>query len=83
MRDADQLHVERAELEWSAVGIGFEELRGLTETVLVELRLDEPERQPRGDDGLHLDLTEQVREAADVILVPVGEDHRSHAPSAR
>ena len=39
------------------------------EAVLVELRLDEPERQPRRPDLGHADLAQQVRQRADVILV--------------
>ena len=81
MRNADELDVKRAELQWRAFGIPFDQLCCLTEPVLVELRLDEPEREPRRDHGLDLDLAEQVRQPADVILVPVREDHRSDAPS--
>ena len=81
VRNADQLDAKRAELQRSTFRIAFDELRCLSEPVLVELRLDEPEREPRRDHGLDLDLAKQVRQAADVILVPVREDHRSHAAS--
>ncbi len=52
MRDADQLEPERAELERLVLRPRLEELRGLADAVLVELRLDQPERQARGDDRL-------------------------------
>ena len=44
--------------------------------VLVELRLDQPERQLRPDHLVAVDLAEEVRQPADVVLVPVGEDDR-------
>jgi hypothetical protein len=47
--------------------------------VLVQLRLDESERQPRRPDLGHGHLAQQVRKAADMILVAVREDHRAHA----
>ena len=78
VRDADELDAEGADLERLVVRPRFHELRLLTEPVLVELRLDQPERQPRGNDLLDVDLAEQVRERADVILVPVREDDRAH-----
>jgi len=49
--------------------------------VLVELRLDQAERQPRRDDRLHVYLAQQVRQAADVILVSVREDDCAHVAS--
>ena len=42
--------------------------------MLVELRLDQPERQLRPDHLVAVDLAEEVRQPADVILVPVRED---------
>ena len=52
-------------------GIDLAELGRPEQAVLVELRLDEPERQPRGPDLLDLDLAHQERERADVVLVRV------------
>ena len=42
--------------------------------MLVELRLDEPEREARGPDLGHVHLAQEIREGADVVLVPVRED---------
>ena len=47
--------------------------------MLVELRLEEPERQPGPPDLGHLHLAHQVREAADVVLVRVREEDGPHA----
>ena len=45
--------------------------------MLVELRLHEPERQPRREHLAHADLAQQVRQCADVVLVRVREDDRA------
>src|SRR3990170_5747317 len=74
MRDADHLDRERTKLQRIVSGLGVDELRGLRYPMFVELRLDEAEREPRRDDRLDLDLTQEIRKAADVILVPVRED---------
>ena len=62
------------------VRIGLAQLGGAQQAVLVELRLDQPERQPRRPDLLDADLAQQVRKRADVILVAVrqqdGADRR-------
>ena len=50
------------------------QLGGAQQAVLVELRLHEPERQAGGPDLADRHLAHQVRQAADVILVRVGED---------
>ena len=50
----------------------------MTEAVLVELRLDEREREPRRDDERHLHLAHEVREGADVVFVAVREDDGTH-----
>ena len=47
--------------------------------MLVQLRLDEREGQPSRDDGVHLDLAQEVREPSDVVLVAVREDDRADA----
>jgi len=52
------------------------------EAVLVELRLEQAERQPRRDDLLHRHLAQEVRKAADVILVAVRDDHREDVVAA-
>ena len=44
--------------------------------MLVELGLDQPERQAGAPDLGHADLAHQVRQGADVILVPVRQDDR-------
>ena len=80
VRDANELDAERAELERCVAGLCGDELGLLPEPVLVELRLHERERQRRRVDGVDLDLAQQVRQPADVILVPVREDHCTHAP---
>ena len=77
VRDANELYPERAELERLVARRGGDELCLLREPVLVELRLDEPERQRSRDDDVDVDLAQQVRKPADVILVAVREDHRS------
>ena len=78
MRHAHELEPETPEHERRPFGVGLDELRHRRHTVLLELRADEPEREPRRHDALHRHLTEDVREAADVILVPVGQHHRKH-----
>ena len=56
VRDADELDAKRPELDGAAFGIGLPELGGAQEAVLVELRLDEAERQTGRPDLLHADL---------------------------
>ena len=46
--------------------------------MLVELRLDEPERELRRPDLLHARLAQNVRQRADVILMAVREQDRPH-----
>ena len=68
--DRDELEVERADLLVLALLDGQ---RVRLDAVLLELRLDERERQAgadQGDVGLEL---QQVRDGADVVLVAVGE----------
>ena len=77
VRDANELDAERAELERRVAGRRGDELRLLREPVLVELRLHERERQRRRDDRFDVDLSQEVRQPADVILVAVREDHRA------
>jgi hypothetical protein len=53
------------------------QLGGAEEAVLVELRLHEPECQPRRPDRTHVDLAHQVRERTHVVLVAVRQDDRA------
>ena len=79
VRHPHQLDAERAELERGRLGVSLDELCRLRKAVLVELRLDQAERETRRDDGLDLDLAQEVREAANVILVAVRQDDGPHA----
>ena len=54
VRHADELEPERAELERRALRLDLEQLGRAQQAVLVELRLDEAERQPRRPDLGHL-----------------------------
>jgi hypothetical protein len=82
MRDPDELGAERPQLHGPAVWIRLTQLHRAQQSVLVELRLDQAERQAGGPDLLHACLAEQVRERADVVLVPVREQHRAYRPLA-
>ncbi len=81
VRDPNELHTERAELERSIAGRRGDELGLLREPVLVELRLHERERQRRRNDRFDVDLSQEVRQSTDVVLVAVREDHRAHESS--
>ena len=59
----------RASFSW----VAFEE------AVLVELGLEEAERQPCPPDLRNLHLAHQVRQRADMVLVRVREENRPHA----
>ena len=50
------------------------------EPVLVQLRLHQRERQRCRDDGVDVDLAQEVGQPADVVLVAVREDDRANAP---
>ena len=75
--DADELDAKRAEHERRVARLRSHELGLLPQPVLVELRLDEGERERRRDDGIDVDLAQEVRQAADVILVAVREHDRA------
>ena len=77
VRDADELGLERADLHRLAARVDLDQLRVVAHAVLVELRLDQAERQPRAPDLGHADLAHEVRQRADVILVAVRQDDRS------
>jgi len=74
VRHAHELGAERAEVERLARRIDLPQLGRPQEAVLVELRLHEPEREPRRPDLGHVELPQEIGQAADVILVPVGQD---------
>ena len=61
-----------------ALRVDLAQLGRAQEAVLVELRLDEPERQPRRPDLADAHLAQQVRQPADVVLVRVREHDRAH-----
>ena len=69
----------------AALRVGLDQLRGAQQAVLVELRLDEPEREAGRPHLGDVELAQEVRERADVILVAVREDDRADlvAPIAR
>ena len=73
VRHADELELERPQLDRALLGVGLAQLRRAQQTVLVELRLHESEGQPGRPDLLHADLAHQERERADVVLVRVGQ----------
>ena len=77
VRDADELGLERADLDRLAARVDLDQLRVVAHPVLVELRLDQSERQPRAPDLGHADLAHQVRQRADVVLVSVRQDDRA------
>ena len=61
----------------ATVGVGLAQLGRAQQAVLVELRLDEAERQPRRPDLVDRDLAHQERQRADVVLVRVREHDRA------
>src|SRR5204862_2451866 len=73
VRHPHELGAERPQLDRSALGVDLPQLRRAEQAVLVQLRLDQPERQPGRPDLLDANLSEQVRQRADVILVRVRE----------
>ena len=75
VRHPDEGDTERPDVSPRVVRMDLLELRGAHQAVLVQLRLDEPERQPGRPNLGDTHLTEQVRQRADVVLVAVREDH--------
>ena len=73
VRHPNELDAERSELQRLVTWLSGDELRLLPEPVLVELGLHERERQRRRDHGIDLDLPQEVRQPADVVLVSVRE----------
>ena len=74
VRDARELGGERPACDGIAARVDLDELGVAQEAVLVELRLDHAEREARAPHLAHADLAHDVRQRADVILVPVRED---------
>src|SRR5438477_2634227 len=74
MRPPHERDPEGPELERLVAGRDLAEVGLAEQPVLVELRLDEPEREPRRDDDGDAHLAHEIRERADVILVAVRED---------
>src|SRR5262249_11988990 len=81
VRDPHELDAEWPELEGRVCGLGGDELGLLAEAVLVELRLHERERERCRDDLVHVDLPQEIWEAAHMVLVAVREEDRADAPS--
>ena len=73
VRHPHELDPEGADLDRSLLGARLLELGRVQETVLVELRLDETERQARAPDLRDGHLAEEIRKSPDVILVRMGE----------
>ena len=78
VRHADELEPEGTELDGIVAGHQLPQLGGAEEPVLVELRLDEREREARREHERDAHLAHEVRQRADVILVPVREHDRAH-----
>ena len=62
VRHPHEFRPERAKLNRAGLGVDLPQLRGAQKPVLVQLRFDEPERQPRRPDLIHAHLAEQVRQ---------------------
>ena len=73
VRHADEVQRERADLDLLP-GLGLLQLRRRSQAMLVELRLDQAERQLRRDHLVAVHLAEQVWQPTDVVFVPVRED---------
>ena len=73
----DELHLKFTGADGLSRFYG-DQLGGIQQPVLLQLQLDEPGRQPGTVDG-HIDLLEHVGDGADVILVPVGDEHTTQS----
>ena len=78
MRHAHELDVERPDARPLA-GLRLLQLGRPEQPVLVELRLDQPKREPRRPHLPDANLTQEIRQRAHVVLVAVGEKDRAHA----
>ena len=78
--DRDELADERPDLELLALDHGL--LRHVAVPVLLQLALEQRERELRADHGDVAPLTQQVGQPADVVLVAVRQDHRDDVVEA-
>ena len=69
----DELHGEAAGLDLLPCFMG-KQVDGILQLMLLELQLDDAGGQARGVDGA-VELLHGVRDAADMILMPVGQEH--------
>jgi len=79
VRHAHELERERADRDRPLLRVDLDQLRGAQQPVLVELRLRQPERQPRGQHLLDARLLHEKRQPADVVLVRVRQHDRLNA----
>jgi hypothetical protein len=79
--DTHELQVERPQREGLLPRLDLGEDRRRAESVLVELRLHERERQPRADHLADLERAQRVRQPADVVLVAVRDHDRADRPT--
>ena len=82
VRHPYELEAERPLLDRPVLRHHLDELRAVGQLVLGELRLDEAERQARAEDPGRVDLPQEVRQAAHVILVRVRQHDRVHRAPA-
>ena len=73
----DELDLKAAELEL-ITRLFREDLRVIEQVVLFELELNDRRRQ-RGRVDRHIELLEHVRDRADMVLMPVRDDHAADA----
>ena len=78
----DERNPERAELSRRIVGMDLTQLGRAQQPMLVELRLDETEREPCRPHLRDAHLAHEVGQAADVVLVRVREDDGANVRSA-
>ena len=77
VRDAHHLGLERPHRHARSVRNHLHQLRLGAQAVLVQLRLDQPQRQPGAEhERMRPGLAQQVGQRADVVLVAVGEHDR-------
>ena len=75
-----EAHGERREVEHRVLG-HLVQLDHLEQTVLVELRLGEGQREAAAVDR-HVDVAQDVGEGAEVVLVAVGDEEGEHVVAA-
>jgi hypothetical protein len=77
VRHPHELDPELPQLAGWIVGMDLAQLGGAQQAVLIELRLDQAERESCRPDLRDVDLAHQIRQGADVVLVAVREDDRA------